>query len=320
MTKPFRFGVQATTASSGAEWFDLCRRVEDLGYSTLFLTDHYLGPGPAARSSNLPPQHLAPLSAMAAAAAVTQTLRIGCRVFCVDYHLAAALVKEVSTIELLSDGRLELGLGAGIQEAEYDALGLPFAPGRDRVDKLEEVVALAKQHWSGEPIDLEGDHVRVSGYRGLPAPVQRPRPPIMIGGKRPRLLRLAAREADIVSISNVAFVARNEAGRSPRDEMVHRYRTASDAAGERLGELEFEAAPYFTMVTDRPDQAHHRIAGWIDADPALMADHPNVLAGPVEAIVERLIRNREDYGTNYVTFPQASFEACAPIVERLTGA
>lgn len=319
MTRPFRFGVQATRAASGLEWYETCRRIEGLGYSTLFLTDHYLGRGPAARECNLPAQHLAPIAAMAGAAAVTSTLRIGCRVFCIDYHVPAALAKEVATIELLSDGRLELGLGAGAQEPEYRALGIPFLPGRDRVDKLEEVLALVKQHWSGEQIDVDGRHVQVRGYSGLPEPVQRPHPPIMIGGNRPRMLAFAAREADIVSISNVPFVPVNDAGRSPREEMAHRYATARDDAGDRLDALEFESAPYFTIVTDDVDQAHRDIAGWIDADPAVMADHPNVLAGDIDAMVDRLQRNRDEFGTNYVTVPLNAHEAFAPVVARLTG-
>ena len=107
---PFRFAVQATNAAGGREWRDTVRRVEELGYSTLFLADHYLGPGPAQKIARTPRQDLAPIAAMAAAAAVTETLRIGCRVFCVDYHVPAVLAKETATLDLLSDGRLEMGM------------------------------------------------------------------------------------------------------------------------------------------------------------------------------------------------------------------
>src|SRR6185437_9350635 len=108
---PFRFGVQAANAAESRAWRDTVRRVEDLGYSTLFLADHYLGPGPAQRQARTPRQDLAPIAAMATAAAVTETLRVGCRVFCVDYHVPAVLAKEAATLDLLSDGRLELGIG-----------------------------------------------------------------------------------------------------------------------------------------------------------------------------------------------------------------
>src|SRR3984957_5167317 len=120
---PFRFAVQATNAAGGREWRDTVRNVQDLGYATLFLADHYLGPGPAQRESRWPPQPLAPIAALAAAAAWTSELRVGCRVFCVDYHVPAVLAKEAATIDLLSDGRLEMGFGAGWSETEHNAMG-----------------------------------------------------------------------------------------------------------------------------------------------------------------------------------------------------
>jgi probable F420-dependent oxidoreductase len=198
--QPFRFAVQATKATSSAQWRELARRTQDLGYTTLFVADHYLGPGRAARESRLPPQHLAPIAAMATAAAVTETLRVGCRVFCVDYHVPAVLAKEAATIDLLSGGRLEFGIGAGWSESEYGAMGLPFGRPAHRVYKLEEVVARVKAHWSGEPMERQGSYATATGYAGLPKPVQSPRPPIMIGGARKRLRSHAAREGAVMVI------------------------------------------------------------------------------------------------------------------------
>src|SRR5215510_15105184 len=197
---PFRFAVQATNAAGAREWRETARKVQDLGYSTLFLADHYLGPGPAQRAARTPRQDLAPIAAMATAAAVTRTLRIGCRVFCIDYHVPAVLAKEAATLELLSGGRLELGLGAGWSEGEYQAMGIPFEPPSRRISKLEEVVALVKAHWSGDELDCKGEFVNVRGYAGQPPPLRRPHPPIMIGGGKRRVLSLAGREADIVGI------------------------------------------------------------------------------------------------------------------------
>ena len=220
---PFRFAVQATNAAGGREWRDTVRKVEDLGYSTLFLADHYLGPGPAQKVARTPRQDLAPIAAMAAAAAVSETLRIGCRVFCIDYHVPAVLAKEAATLDLLSDGRLEMGIGAGWSETEYNAMGLTFdRPGR-RIAKLAEVVSLIKAHWDGEELDYAGEIVQVRGYAGRPRPVQRPHPPIMIGGGGPRMLSFAGREADIVSMSSVPFVARDAEGLDP-----HTVAAASD--------------------------------------------------------------------------------------------
>jgi probable F420-dependent oxidoreductase len=320
---PFRFAVQATNAPGAREWRDTARKVQDLGYSTLFLADHYLGPGPAQRAARTPRQDLAPIAAMATAAAVTETLRVGCRVFCIDYHVPAVLAKEAATLDLLSDGRLELGLGAGWSSDEYNAMGLSFDPPGRRVSKLAEAVAMVKAHFTGDEIDCAGEFVNVSGYAGRPRPVQRPRPPIMVGGGGPRVLALAATEADIVSISNVPFVATNEAGRSPRDEARRRTGLVYAAARRRTqggyDDLDIESSPYFTEITDDPDAALANVASSTGVSAEILRDHPNVLIGSVEAVVEILQTRREELGINYVTVQQSRIDAFAPVVARLRG-
>ena len=321
--RPFRFAVQATNASGAQQWRDTANRVQDLGYSTLFLADHYLGPGPAQRAARTPRQDLAPIAAMATAAAVTDTLRIGCRVFCIDYHVPAVLAKEVATLDLLSDGRLELGIGAGWSADEYAAMGLTFDPPGRRIAKLEEVIALFKAHFAGEEIDCAGEFFTVSGYAGRPRPVQRPRPPIMVGGGGPRVLALAAREADIVSISNVPFVARNESGLSPQDEARRRsgyvYAAARRRAHGGYDDLDIESSPYFTEITDDTDGALAKLASTTGVSADILRDHPNVLIGSVDAAVEVLQARREELGINYVTVQQSQTEAFAPVVCRLRG-
>ncbi|MFF2846317.1 TIGR03621 family F420-dependent LLM class oxidoreductase [Streptomyces sp. NPDC058001] len=317
--RPFRFAVQATRATSAAEWRDLARRVEGLGYSTLFTADHYLGPGPASRAAGQPPQHLAPIAAMATAAAVTERLRVGCRVFCVDYHVPAVLAKEAATLDLLSDGRLEFGVGGGWSAPEYRAMGLEFAPAPQRITKLAEVVALVKAHGAGHELAEKGEFVQVSGYSGLPLPAQRPHPPIMIGGGRRRVLSLAAREADIVSISNVPFQPVNADGLTPREEARRRLGYVQEAAGDRLGTLDIESSPYFTEITGDPRAAVARIAQRMRVPADGLLDHPNVLMGDVDGIVERLEERRETLGVNYVSVQQAQVDAFAPIVDRLSG-
>jgi probable F420-dependent oxidoreductase len=317
--QPFRFAVQATQATSAKEWRDTARSVQDLGYATLFLADHYLGPGPAQRESRWPPQPLAPIAALAAAAAWTSELRVGCRVFCVDYHVPAVLAKEAATIDLLSDGRLEFGIGAGWSQPEYQAMGLPFAAAAQRVDKLREVVALVKAHWSGEPLDLRGEHATAAGYSGLPLPAQRPGPPIMIGGSRKRVLSLAAREADIVSIANVAFDPVNDAGRTPGQEAAYRFGVVAEAAGDRLAHLEIESSPFFAKVTADPAAAAGRVARMLGVPSDGILDHPNVLIGSADQIADRLREQRERFGASYITVQQAAAESFAPVVERLAG-
>src|SRR5437879_7735834 len=132
MTKPFRFGVQISQAASAAAWRDKARKLEDLGYSTLFMPDHF-------------GEELAPLPAIAMAAAHTTTLKIGALVFDNDYKHPAILAKECATIDLLSDGRLELGIGAGWMKTDYDALGLDYDPPAVRGGRLEEALHVIKR-------------------------------------------------------------------------------------------------------------------------------------------------------------------------------
>jgi probable F420-dependent oxidoreductase len=316
---PFRFAVQAANAASGAQWCSLARQVEDLGYSTLFVPDHYLGPGPAQRSAHTPRQDLAPIAAMTAAAMSTSTLRIGSRVFCVDYHVPAVLAKEAVTLDLLSDGRLELGLGAGWSDGEYGAMGLEFARGGKRLAKLAEVVDLVKAHCTDAELACRGEFVNVGGYRGTPTSVQRPHPPIMIGGARQRMLCYAGAEADIVSISNVPFAQRNEAGLTPEQEAQRRVGWVREAAGRRFARLDVESSPYFTVITDDPDTALAAVAERTGGSIEQLAEHPNVLIGPVEAVVEKLQARRTAVGVNYVTVQQDQVESFAPVVAALAG-
>ena len=316
---PFRFAVQATNAAGGREWRDTVRKVEDLGYSTLFLADHYLGPGPAQKLARTPRQDLAPIAAMAAAAAVSETLRIGCRVFCIDYHVPAVLAKEAATLDLLSDGRLEMGIGAGWSETEYNAMGLTFDRPARRIAKLAEVVSLIKAHWEGEQLDYAGRQVQVRGYAGRPRPVQRPHPPIMIGGGGPRMLSFAGREADIVSMSSVPFVAHDGKGRDPQTVAQRRIDVVRTAAGERYGRLEIESSPYFTAVTDNPETALSKAASSTGIPADVLREHPNVMIGSLETIVEMLYSRRDSLGVNYVTVQQSQLEAFASVVDRLRG-
>lgn len=319
MTRPFRFAVQATSATSATEWRDTSRRIEDLGYSTLFLSDHYLGPGSAQKKSGWPPQYLAPIAAMSVAAAVTTTLRVGCRVFCTDYHVPGVLIKEAATLDMLSGGRFEFGIGCGWSEPEYSAMGVPFAPAPERVSKLEEVVALFKAHCTGEPLEVSGEYVTAQNYAGLPLPVQQPHPPIIIGGSRKRVLSLAGREADIASISTVSFEPVNAQGRTPQEEAVKRLQFVRDAAGDRFPDLDIESSPFFVKITDDPDTALSKIASRLRVSADGLAEHPNVLVGGIDEVADRLLKRRETFGANYISVQQNNFEEFAPVAERLAG-
>jgi probable F420-dependent oxidoreductase len=256
---------------------------------------------------------------MAAAAAWTTTLRVGTRVLCHDYHVPLALLKEVATIDVLSEGRVEFGIGAGWHVDEYASMGLEFDTGPRRIDKLEEVVALAKACFAGGRIDQDGEFVHVHGYEHLPAPVQRPHPPIIIGGTKRRVLGFAGREADIVSLSTAL-----DADPDPMATMAQKVEFARAGAGDRFDDLEFESMAMHVEITDSEsatDDALARVSAMFGgaASPETLRDHPLVLIGSVAQIVERLEERRARLAINYVTVPHRFLEPFAPVVAQLSG-
>jgi probable F420-dependent oxidoreductase len=320
--RPFRFSVQAFEAGSAKEWFDTARRAEDLGYSALFATDHYFGPGEISASTGHRPVDVAPLSAIMAAAAATTTLRVGCRVFCVDYHHPVVLAKEVATIDLLSEGRLEVGLGAGWLAAEYEGLGVHMDSPRVRIERLAEVVEVLKCHWAGEPLNVDGAHVTARGFAGRPLPVQRPHPPLLIGGGAPRILRLAGKLADIVSINfNNASgkLGADSVARSSLAQTVEKVGWVREGAGDRFADLELEIAAYFVAVKVDPREAVATMAARFGVEPAELLQHPHALIGTVEEISERLEERRARLGVSYINIAQRHMDEFAPVVARLAG-
>jgi probable F420-dependent oxidoreductase len=308
--RKFRFGVQASSASSAAGWRDTVRRIEDLGYSTVFMPDHFVD------------TQLAPMPAISFAAAYTTTLRIGMLVLGNDYKHPAVVAKEAATIDLLSDGRLEFGLGAGWMQTDYDALGLPYDPAGVRVDRLEEALAVVKGAWSGVPFDLDGDHYKITGYTGVPEPVQKPRPPIVIGGGGPRVLRLAGREADIVGINpNLRKGAvTHDAAQSASAELTRqKVGWIKDGAAERYADLELQIRYFFAAVTDDARGLAEKISPAFGVSADGILDSGTVLAGTVDEVCEILQRRREEWDVSYVVLGDDTYEAFAPVVARLSG-
>lgn len=320
MQRPFQFAVQSFSAPSAAQWRERARRAEDLGYAALHLADHFLGPGPALAATNHPLQELAAVPAIMAAADATRSLRVGARVFCNDYRHPVMLAKETATLDLLSEGRLDVGLGAGWLEAEYAAAGIPFAAAAQRIERLGETVALLRQLWSGEPVAFEGRFYRVSGFCGAPRPLQRPHPPLMIGGGSRRVLELAAREADVVSLNfdNRSGVIGPDGVRSGgADATDRKVAWVRAAAGARAPVLEIGA--YFTFVTDRARQTAAGLGAALGLEADEMLSHPHALIGSVDALCEELLRRRERYGISRVTVGDNALEPFAPVVARLAG-
>ncbi len=319
MPRPFRFAVQSWSATSGKEWRERARRAEALGYSALHLADHILGPGPAIAKSNHPIQELAAVPAMMSAAEATTTLKVGCRVFCIDYQHPAVLAKQAATIDLLSDGRLELGLGAGWLAAEYEALHIRLDPPGARIERLAETIRAFRALFSGDPVAIAGKSVNLSGFAGAP---KRPLPPLLIGGGGRRVLSLAAREADIVSLNfnNSSGVIGPDGVKSgSADATAEKIRWIKSAAGERFRDLELEIGAYFTFVAPGAEQIAAGIGKAMGLSREEMLRHPHGLFGTADAVCDELERRREAYGISYVTVGDNALEAFAPVVARLSG-
>jgi probable F420-dependent oxidoreductase len=322
MSRPFRFGCQYFTPESAAQWRDTAREAEDLGYSAFHVADHYFGPGPAQQAASHPVQTVAAIPAMMAAAAATTTIKVGCRVLCVDYHHPLVLAKELATIDLLSDGRLEAGFGAGWITTEYASMGITMDRPGVRIDRMVEYVELARAFFAGRELAFDGPYVTARDMTAVPAAVQPGGPRIMIGGGAQRVLRTAGRLADIVSIN-----FDNSAGKLGQHG-IHSGTAAGtqqklawvrEGAGDRFDDLEIEIAAYFTTVTDKGQATTEAMAGAFGLDPAALAEHPHTLIGSVDEICETLQRRRTDYGISYITVGEKSMRAFAPVVARLAG-
>jgi probable F420-dependent oxidoreductase len=308
--KPFRFGMNVRHAASRAEWVDKARKVEDLGYSSLTLPDHLA-------------DMLAPIPAVVSAAEATKRLRVGTNVLNNDLRHPVLVAREAATVDLLTDGRLDLGLGAGHMQSEYDQAGLRFDPGATRVERLGEAVTVIKSLLRGEQVTFAGRHYRVTGHAIHPLPVQRPHPPILIGGNGRRILALAAKEADIVGLSGITFRA---GGKEPdlsawkTAAVDERVRLVREAAGDGYDRLELSALVQRVIVTDNPRQAAEELAKrWTQLSVEEILEAPYALIGTVDHLVEELQKRRERWGISYyVTFEQY-MDALAPVVARLTG-
>jgi probable F420-dependent oxidoreductase len=309
MPKPFRFGVQVSQCDSAQAWRDKARKIEDLGYSTLFMPDHF-------------GQELAPLPAIAMAAAHTSTLRIGSLVFDNDYKHPAILAKEAATIDVLCDGRIELGVGAGWMRTDYDALGLPYDPPAVRVDRFEEALHIIKQCFTGEPFTYHGEHYRISDYASWPAPVQKPGVPLLIGGGGRRVLSIAAREADIVGVNpNLRDGEINAASAqdSLAEQTDRKLEWVRAAAGDRIDDIEIQMRFFVTKVTDDRMKLAEAMAPMFGVAPEAALESAAALVGTVDEIIEQLQQRRERWGLSYVVVGDENVDEMAPVVAKLAG-
>jgi probable F420-dependent oxidoreductase len=307
--RPFRFTVQASRLGHPDELRPLARKAEDMGISALTVADHL-------------DDQLAPIAALMAVADATTTLRIGSLVFANDYRHPVVLAKEAATVDVLSGGRLEFGLGAGWMAEDYHAAGIPMDRPGVRIARLEEALEIITGLWSDGPVEFAGEHYTVSDLEGQPKPAQRPRPPIMIGGGGPRVLALAGRWADIVGLnpSLTAGVIDEHAGPSATAEATEeKLRIIRDAAGDRFNSIELQTRIHLAIVTDDRQSMFDLFAGGFGLTSDQARNSPHALCGTVEQIVDDLVERRERFGISTIGLSASALDDMAPVIDRLAG-
>ncbi|MCP3935262.1 MAG: TIGR03621 family F420-dependent LLM class oxidoreductase [Actinomycetia bacterium] len=306
---PFRFGIQASRATSLSEWTEIARKVEDLGYSTLTMADHF-------------DDHLAIGPALATAAAATSHLRLGTVVFCNDFRHPAMLAKEVATLDLLSEGRIEFGLGAGWMTADYEGTGLTLDRPGVRIERMLESLEICRGLFGSDPVNFEGDHYTITDLTGSPQPVQPGGPPILIGGGGPRMLRLAGRHADIVGINfnlNPGVFSPDLGVDAVPERADQKIAWVKEGASDRWGDLEVQVRIHLAVITDDREGTAAALgpAFGLTVDEALGT--PFALVGTAEQIADDLIARRERWGISYVTVGLESLDDFAPVVDLISG-
>jgi probable F420-dependent oxidoreductase len=307
--RPFRFGVQMSKAASPKEWRAAARKIEDLGYSTLFIPDHL-------------DEQWGPLVALTCAAEATTTLRVGTLVLDNDYRHPVVLAKELATLDLLSEGRLEAGIGAGWMTSDYQASGITLDPPAVRVERLEEALQVMKAMWRDGTCTFFGKHYQVSSAQGFPLPHRRPGPLLVIGGGSPRVLRLAAREADIVGVNprlTSGVIGPEAIASAVPEEYDRRIAWVREAAGGRIDDIELQALTFFVHIGEGARGKLEELSPVLGMSPEQAANAPVALVGTVEEIAETLEARKERWGFTYWVIHEAEVEAFAPVVSRLAG-
>jgi probable F420-dependent oxidoreductase len=305
----FRFGVQLSKADSAAGWRDVARKIEGLGYSTLFIPDHF-------------EDQFGPLVALTVAAEATSTLRVGSLVFGNDYRHPLVLAKEIASLDLLSEGRVEFGLGAGWMTSDYEQSGIPLDSPGTRISRMAESLTVMKSLWSTGKATFHGEHYQVAEALGTPTPSQRPHPPIIIGGGGKRVLGIAAREADIVGVNpNLAagYVGPEVLETTSAEYYHQRIEWIREAAGPRFDQLELQCLTFLVQIVPDREAAIGRLAGLMSVTPEQIDGSPIALIGTTDQMIEILRQRREQFGFTYIVVHEAEMEAFAPVVAALNG-
>jgi probable F420-dependent oxidoreductase len=307
--RPFRFAVELHGPFDGKSWTDTVREVEGLGYSTLFVPDHFN-------------EGLGPITAMASAAAVTTTLNVGSLVFDCDYRHPAVLAREMASIDAISGGRLELGIGAGWMRWDYDVTGIPMDPPKVRVDRMIETFHILKALFNEEPVTFKGEHFTITDLPGTPRPHTPGGPPILIGGGARRLLRFAGGNAEIVGLNasihsgEIDTAAAHDGLASSIDD---KWLWLREGAGDRYDNIEINSWLAVAEVTDDTPAMAAVMGELFSAPPDDVLQSPLALIGSIAECADRLQERRERWGYSYITIPADKAHVFAPLVAQLTG-
>lgn len=301
--------MQVSGAPTAKAWRELARKVEDLGYSTLFIPDHF-------------GDQWAPLIALASAAEATTTLNVGTLVLDNDYRHPVVLAKEIATLDLIAEGRLEVGIGAGWMRTDYDESGIAYDSPGTRVARFSEAVGILKSMWADGSATFSGQHYQVKAAQGLPRPHTAPRPKLLIGGGSPKVLGIAGREADIVGINpNLAAgaVGAEMAAEVTPAKFDQKLAWLKEAAGSRFDDLELQCLTFIVQVGIDRDQVLANLAPGFGITPEEAGAIPIALVGTVDQICETLESRRERWGFSYWVVHEPEMEAFAEVVKRLDG-
>jgi len=283
------------------------KRLEAIGYETLSMPDHMVG----GAWSNMP--------ALGAAAAVTTKLRLGNLVLDNDFRNPVVLAREFATLDVISNGRVEIGLGAGWFDRDYQSTGIPFDRGRVRVARLAEAVMLMKRVFTEDEVAFEGTYYRTTKSECRPKTVQQPRPPILIAAGGPEILALAGREADIVAVIPPGAGVQPPA---PDDVAATGVRRQIDvvreAAGSRFEEIELSCFVDVTLTDDR-EKTIAELADKAKVDPAVLGSSVYRGIGTLDQVREHIVRVRRDTGITYFCLRGPHAEELAPVVKDLSG-
>jgi probable F420-dependent oxidoreductase len=302
MTRPFRFGVNTTGIESRAAWQDRARRLEADGWSTLLVPDHLGG--------------VSTLAPLVSAADATDTLRLGTLVANNDLFHPLRLAQEVATVDLLTDGRLEFGLGSGWNKPEYELLDLSYDRPAERAARLGGAVAAMKAAWAGETVLAGGPGVGCT--RAVPEPAQRPHPPLLIGGHGDAILALAAAEADVIGFTGLTWTGASLAPTgASSDALAERVAFVRDRAGARFGELELNILTQVTAIGGDAEPTLASLASTLGVAAELVRDSPLTLIGSVPEIIDKLVANRERLGISYVVVFDTAIDDMTPVVRQL---